>query len=56
MVFSIEHVPDQAGKPACSSSKAWRKGFGFRKKTIASLAMLPDHVVEDGTVRSRGRR
>ena len=44
MVFSVERVPDQAGEPACSSGKAWREGFGFRKETIANLAMLPDHV------------
>ena len=46
MAFSIEHVPNQAGKPAVLLRHAWREGTRIRKKTIANLSMLPDHVVE----------
>ena len=54
MALNIERVPDQAGKPVCSSGKAWRDGFGFRKETVASLSLFPKHVVEDAIVRTRG--
>ena len=46
MAFNIERVPNQAGKPAVLLRQAWREGSRIRKKTIANLSMLPDHVVE----------
>ena len=46
MAFNIEHVPNQAGKPAVLLRHAWREGTRIRKKTIANLSMLPNHVVE----------
>ena len=46
MAFNIERVPNQASKPAVLLRQAWREGARIRKKTIANLFMLPDHVVE----------
>ncbi len=46
MAFTIERVPNQAGKPAVLLRQAWREGSRIRKKTIANLSMLPDHVIE----------
>ena len=46
MAFNIERVPNQAGKPAVLLRQAWREGSRIKKKTIANLSMLPDHVVE----------
>ena len=46
MAFNIERVPTQAGKPAVLLRQAWREGSRIRKKAIANLSMLPDHVVE----------
>ncbi len=42
MAFNIERLPNQAGKPAVLLRQASR----IRKKTIANLFMLSDHVVE----------
>ena len=46
MAFNIERIPNQAGKPAVLLRQAWREGSRIRKKTIANLSMLPDHVIE----------
>ena len=46
IAFNIERVPNQAGKPAVPLRQAWREGSRIKKKIVANLSMLPDHVVE----------
>ena len=42
MAFNIERVPHQPGKPTVSLGQARR----VRKKTVADLSLLPEHVIE----------
>ena len=46
MAFSIESVPNQAGKPAILLREAWREGRKIHKRTVASLSSLPPEAVE----------
>jgi len=46
MAYTIECVPNQAGKPAVLLREAWREGKRIRKRTVANLSRLPPHVVD----------
>ncbi len=46
LAFTLARVPNQTGQPAVLLSQAWREGARSRKKTVATLSLLPAHGIK----------